>query len=459
MLTVSNAVLLTMAPGGRAPIEGWMTVGDDGRITGVGPGGPPPSGGAVLDAGGRLVAPGFVSAHSHLFTSGSRGLGTDASLWDWIEAMTRHTRHATPDDIYWLTQHGSLDFLNNGITTAYDFTASRLVFSAANALSGGFGGQLRPAELAEAQITAKVDSGIRFVNSVQLDDGVGTAVEVLNRLEATLAFAERYRGHHGLLGMAVSGAVQWAEGPATAGLEVQAMRRWDLINQPHFLEAPQMLAEQRAKFAWYRDAGAFGPDLIFGHFVHPTPAMIAEAAGAGCGMAWQPSSNGRLASGVADIPAIRAAGMRVGVGLDDQSCSDLSDPWQNMRVGIFLLRATTHNPASMPVADMLELHTLGSAQVLGVDDRVGSLEVGKYADFVVVDPRSPDTGPMWDPYGTYVLACSLRNLKEVYVGGRRVSADGRIAHVDADRVSAEVHARLGRIAGREADHHASKRAE
>ncbi len=442
-LTVTNAVLLTMAPGSRTPMSGWMTIDEGGRISGLGPGPPPdPARGDVLDAAGAFVAPGFVSAHSHLFTSGSRGLGADQSLYGWIEAMTAYTRRADPEDMYWMTLHGSLDFLNNGITTAFDFTSGRLDFAAESSGIGTFGGGLKPAEMAEVQVTAKVDAGLRFVNSVMLDEAVGTASEVLDRLEAVLAFAERYRDRPEMLGSAVSGAVQWAEDKGTARLEVEAMRRFGLLNQPHFLETPHELDRQRARFAWYQEAGAFGPDLIFGHFVHATPPMIVEAAAAGCGMVWQPTSNGRLASGVADIPACRAAGMRVGVGLDDQSCTDISDPWQNMRMGIYLLRAVTHDPAAMAVADMLELHTMGSARVLGVEDRVGSLEVGKFADFVVVDPRRPDTGPVWDAYGTYVLACGLRNLRRVYVGGRLVSESGQIVHTDAEAVSVQLHRRL-----------------
>ena len=174
------------------------------------------------------------------------------------------------------------------------------------------------------------------------------------------------------------------------------MRRHGLVNQPHFLETPHELELQQSKFAWYRDAGALGPDLVFGHFIQTTDEIIVEAAAAGCGMVWQPSSNGRLASGVAERATRRELGMRVGVGLDDQACTDVSDPFMNMRIGIFLQRAHLKDPAAMPVADMLELHTLGSARVLGIDGDVGSLEVGKYADFLVVDPRRPDTGPVWD---------------------------------------------------------------
>ena len=89
---------------------------------------------------------------------------------------------------------------------------------------------------------------------------------------------------------------------------------------------------------------------------------------------------------------------------------------------------------------VLRLHTLGSAEILGVDDRVGSLEVGKFADFVVVDPRMPDVGPLWHPVRSYVLAMSPRNLKAVYVGGRLVSADGGVStNPLAEEASAKVH--------------------
>jgi len=445
-ITVAGGVLLTMARGASPPEPGWMTIGGDGRILAVGTGPPPAGGGPVIDTTGCLVAPGFVSAHSHLFTSGSRGLGMDQSLYGWIDAMTRYTRAADPDDIYWLTMHGALDFLANGITTAYDFAANRMTFHAAADGSGAYDPELRPVELVHNQLRAKVDAGIRFVHSFMLDEAwTGGPMAAVRQGEEMLAFAESFADCPEFLGCALSGGVQWALGPELAEAEAALMRRHGLINQPHFLESPFDIAGQQERFAWYRQAGALGPLLVFGHFIHTTPAMVAEAAAAGCAMVWQPTSNGRLGSGVADIPAYRAAGMRVGMGLDDQACTDVSDPWQNMRIGLYLLRAVCKDPTVLGVYDVLRLHTMGSAEALGLDDQVGSLEPGKWADFVVVDPRRPDTGPVWDPYGTYVLACSLRNLQRVYVGGRLVSQAGEPVGVDGRRVTKEVHHRLAAI--------------
>jgi cytosine/adenosine deaminase-related metal-dependent hydrolase len=163
-------------------------------------------------------------------------------------------------------------------------------------------------------------------------------------------------------------------------------------------------------------------------------------------MVWQPTSNGRLGSGFADVVRVRAAGMRVGMGLDDQSCTDISDPFANMRMGLYTTRALHHDAAVLMPRDVLRMHTLGAAEVLGVADRVGSLEVGKYADFVVVDHRDPSTGPVWDVLATYVLACGLRNLKQVYVGGRPVSVEGRCVSPLAARADDELRDRMPRAA-------------
>ena len=88
---------------------------------------------------------------------------------------------------------------------------------------------------------------------------------------------------------------------------------------------------------------------------------------------------------------------------------------------------------------------MGSAEVLGIDEQVGSLEVGKYADFVVVDLRQPDTGPVYDVLASYVLASSLRNLKAVYVGGRKVVHSTEILTFDETRVRAEIDRRTNKM--------------
>ncbi len=428
-LLIAHARLITGAPPESGlPYyldDGWVRI-EHGIVTELGEGTPVHGDLPLLDAAGKFVAPGFVSSHSHLWTSGLRGLAADDQLYDWANVVMSAAREATLDQIYWATLHGAFDFLNAGVTTAFDFTDPREPW--ADMIDGHRtepGPGLRPLEHILRQIDAKYDAGIRFVNATRPDSDIGTFAEIRERFRATVEYVlgldRRYA-----LAAAVMGGVQWAENRDAARHEVALMREFGVINQAHFLETSVALERQRAKFDWYDSAGALGPDFIFGHFVHATPEFIARTAATGARMSWQAAANGRLGSGVADIPALARAGIEIGMGLDDQACSDLADPWQNMRIGAYSVRASTRDPAAISMRRVLEMHTLGSARILGIDDRVGSLEPGKFADFVLVDPTAPDVGPLWRPVDAYVLSCGLRNLVGVYLGGTMIS-DGRRA--------------------------------
>jgi 5-methylthioadenosine/S-adenosylhomocysteine deaminase len=440
-LLIHGATILTADEARPVVADGWLAAGGDGRISALGSGEPPADqrlADEVIDVGGAFVAPGFVSAHSHLFTSGSRGLATDQTLYGWATAMYDATRAALPDEIYWCTLHGALDHLNAGVTTVYDFANPRLTWEAIVDGKRSSLGRLRPPEFASRQVDAKVDAGIRFFNSVHLDESAGSDDEIMSRLTDIVTYTSAVAAP-AALGTAITGAAQWALREDTAELEVEAMRRFGLLNQAHLLETREGLEQQRSRFGWYDRAGALCPTMLFGHFIHTTPAIVARVSESGSGMSWQPVSNGRLASGVADIPGLRRAGVRIGMGLDDASCSDLADPWQNMRMGLYLSRATTGRPQDLSPADVLRLHTAGSAELLGLGRDVGTIAVGKYADLLVVDPRQPDVGPVRDPVASYVLAMSLRNLKRVIIGGTTVSVHGRACTPLAEECGPRLH--------------------
>jgi cytosine/adenosine deaminase-related metal-dependent hydrolase len=304
---------------------------------------------------------------------------------------------------------------------------------------------LRPGPYEEEQLRAKADAGLRFIDSVGMPR-VGTEADMIARLEKLLDYAKATYGSNPLfLKMALSGGLQRAPTKATAYLEARVMKTYGLINQSHFLESPDRVPEQQAKFYWYEEAGALGPNFIFGHFIQTTPDIVSRAARAGASMSWQPASNSRLASGVADIPLYRAFGMKIAVGLDNQNCTDTSDPFSNLRTGLALIRTKYKDAKALSVREMLYLHTLGSAEVLQIADKVGSLEPGKFADFLIVDPRDPDTGPLHDAVATYVLACGMRNLKQVYIGGKLAADGSKVLTADEPNVIKEVYARVARI--------------
>lgn len=440
-LLVTRARLISTADDVRE--DAWLAV-RDGRVADLGVGAPPATSAPMHDVAGAFVAPGFVSSHSHLATSGSRGLANDEPLYGWCEQMYGVTRDAGPEDIYWCTLHGAFDVLGAGITTAWDFTEKRSTWEPMVEGGRAAPGRLREPAFLRRQLEAKLDAGLRFIHAIYLDEGHGDEAEVIARFEEALADVRGALSDRAL-GAAIAGGQQWSASPRTAEIEAGLMARHGILNQAHLLETPVRIDLQREKFRWYRDAGALGPRMLFGHFVHAGDEIIREAAAAGAGLSWQPTANGRLGSGIADVRSWRAHGARIGLGIDDQACTDLADPWQNMRMGLYAVRAAAQDPTALGAADVFRMHTIGAADLMGVGDEIGTLEIGKRADFVVVDPRRPDVGPVWDPIGTYVLACGTRNLRETWVGGERVVADGVAVPPLAAEAARQIHERLPRL--------------
>lgn len=426
-LLVTNGLFMTMHPGVEDPFTGYMVIDTDGRITHLEPGDPPPGLVAAesVDAAGKFIIPGFISAHSHIWQSAFRGLAADQYVRGWVDIVYRQQAILAPaEDFYWFTLHGCLDHLRHGVTTAFNFTYGH-----------------RDGDFAEQQWRAELDSGMRFVHGYQRRRDASEA-EARLALESFLAVSLADRDRAAVLRMAISGSAGSAESVA---IDAGFMRDYGLSNQTHYLEFPVDKEKQRENFRYVLDAGILGPDFYFGHFIHTDEPMLKAVAAAGSGMSWNPLSNGRLASGIADIPRYLSLGVKVGMGVDGQASADLPDPFENMRVGLYMIRAKYESALVMQPRDVLRLHTLGSAEVMGVADRVGSLAVGKYGDFLVIDPAIVDRAPVYDPYATLVFACNTQNLESVYVGGVLVSRSSRLVGHDFDRVQREVHERVAEI--------------
>jgi 5-methylthioadenosine/S-adenosylhomocysteine deaminase len=146
---------------------------------------------------------------------------------------------------------------------------------------------------------------------------------------------------------------------------------------------------------------------------------------------------------VADIPACLKAGIRVGMGVDGEASADLADPFENMRFGLYAIRDKYEDATIMSPYDVLRLHTMGSADVLGVADRLGSLERGKLADFLVIDPTRFRT--VFDPYASLVFVANERDLERVYVGGDLLVQNGALLKQDISKVRAEVKQRVAAL--------------
>src|ERR1700678_1094322 len=441
-LVVKNAFILTMATGQREPLKGSLVVGEDGRLLTVAAGDPPAGLQAkqTLDAGGHWVIPGFISAHSHLWQSAFRGLGADQTLMGWIDALYKPAAKYSAEDMYWFTLDGALDHLQHGITAAYNFN-----YGASS--TGRTSSTVTLGEYDRNDFRAEMDSGIRFVHGLSVGRATALGVQpsygaeqARAPLRAFLDWTSKQPKSTNFLSVMISGGTAFNDTYQQALMEKQLGDEFHLGNQTHYLEPPETQYEQQSKFRWFMDSGLLSKQLMFGHFIHTNSFIIAESAKAGVAMSWNPLSNGRLASGVADIPAYLKAGIRVGMGVDGEASADLADPFENMRTGPYAIRDKYENAGVMSPYDVLRLHTMGSADVLGVADKLGSLEVGKMADFLVIDPHR--FGHIFDPYATLVFVTSQPDLERVYVGGELMAEHGMPLKQDLTKVQREVDDRI-----------------
>lgn len=426
-LLVRNAQIVSMQEAEESPYVGYILVDADGRIAAIGEGDAPTGTQAkrTVDASGMIVMPGFVSGHSHLAASVRRGRLPDKELDGLIDNPVPHfgAEYYRPGDLHAFALHGAVDYLRNGITAAFEYP-------------------IRPRNLSEdlykEMLAAELKSGMRLVYGYNVPD-----LPLEQARAAFVAFKE-YADALGAsnprllkLALAKTGHLgRW--GHDIFPTEVAIAKEFGLDLQLHFLESNYYQRQNRADFSMMEDVGALSVGLIYGHFIHHSDEILQKSVVAGARMIWNPLSNGRLASGLADVPKYLKAGMTVGMGLDGQSTADLSDPFENMRMGLYSQRMKYRSAAILSPLDMLRLHTIGTARAIGVAQDIGSLEVGKYADFLLVDPADPDTGPIHDTYATLVFGCSSANVTAVFVGGDQVVRDGQPLLVDAAKLAKEV---------------------
>jgi cytosine/adenosine deaminase-related metal-dependent hydrolase len=432
-LLVTNAVLITMAPNQKVPFVGYLLVDSEGRLVQVGAG--KPAAGLTAqqtwDAHGEWIIPGFLSAHSHLWQSAFRGIAADKTLPGWIDGLyNQRARYAKPEDFYWFTLQGALDHLEHGITGAYDFAYGGTNWSSCS-----------ENKCDEAAFRAEMDSGIRFVHGYQPDktSAEDTPAMALARLKSFLDWTAAQPKSTRFLGVMLNGSTSFNDTYQQSVSEKQQMEAFHLGNQSHYLEPPDTVAIEQSKFRWFMDSGLLGPTLYFGHFIHANDFILDQVAAAHSGMSWNPLSNGRLASGVADIPKYLEKGIRVGMGVDGEASADLADPFENMRTGLYAIRDKYEDATIMSPYQVLYLHTMGSADVMGVKDKLGSLEPGKFADFVVIDPAR--LGVINDPYANLVLVAAERDIDRVYVSGDLMVERGKVVRQDMEKIDAEVNRR------------------
>ena len=190
-------------------------------------------------------------------------------------------------------------------------------------------------------------------------------------------------------------------------------------------------------------AGRLDARTGLAHCVRLSDDDRASIASGGASVAHNPGSNLKLASGAMDLVGYRERGIRVGLGTDGCSSSNDLDMFAAMRLAANLARLVREDPAAISAEDVVRAATIHGAQALGMADRIGSLEVGKEADLIVVDAAAPHLTPLRDPFTALVFAAGRSDVRDVLVAGDVVVADRRPTRVDVRDIRAQALEHVG----------------
>lgn len=372
-----------------------------------------------LDRPDAILAPGLINTHTHAAMSLLRGLADDLNLQDWLNKFIfpAESKNLSRDYVRWGTRLGVLEMLLGGTTTFTDMYYYEGVV----------------AEVAK-------EAGMRGVLGETI---IGFPVPDAKTPAAALRFTESYLQrfrNDPLIVPAVAPHALYTNSDQTLKAARALANKYHAPLLIHLSETKKEnddeLAKRHTTPAQTLDAlGEFNGRTVAAHCVWVNDADMAILKARGVGVAHCPSSNMKLASGVAPVVKMRAMGIAVGLGPDGPAGSNNDfDLFEEMDLAAKLAKVTSMDPQALPASAALEMATIGGARVLGLEKEIGSLEPGKRADMIQVRLDRPNAVPIYDPVSQMVYALKAEDVRDVMVNGRPVVRDARILTLDEPQI-------------------------
>ena len=387
----------------------------------------------VIDVKGKLIIPGLIDTHVHLAQALIRGCADDMALIQWLcDRVWVLQGNFTHDDGYVSARLCIAEMLKSGTTT---FLESML------AHRYGFDGIARAVD--ESGIRAclagiVMDIGTYATQTSSMHPGMVESRET--SLFGVLEMHSKWQG-------AANDRIHVWFGPRTPGGVTSELyremsdyaRQRDMGITMHLAEVEADKIYLNEKFGlspvYYAESvGLLGPKTVLVHMVWLTQADIDKLAQTHTSVSHNPSSNSKLASGVCKVPQMLASGVNVALGCDGGPSNNDYDLVREMKLAAILHKAVTNDPLIVPAETVLEMATINGARSLGLEKEIGSLEVGKKADLVVIDLDRLHTTPSPNPISSLVYAATGGEVDTVVVDGQIVVEQGQLLTLDEDEV-------------------------
>ncbi|GLX70746.1 5'-deoxyadenosine deaminase [Paenibacillus glycanilyticus] len=436
---IRNAVIMTMNAADDIFTGDVLVEGN--KITQIGPNIQENTAERIIDADGKVLLPGFIQTHIHLCQTLFRGRADDLELIDWLRQRIWPLEAAhNEESVYYSALLGIGELIRSGTTTILD---------------------METVNHTESAFQAILESGIRAVSGkVMMDHGTEVPLALQEKTEQSLKESvELLEKWHGAAG----GRIEYAFCPrfvvsCTEDLLVgvrDLSAQYGVKVHTHASENKEEISivesERGMRNVVYLDhIGLAKPNLILAHSIWLDDEEKRIIWERGVKVTHCPGSNLKLASGIAEVPALLEEGIHVGIGADGAPCNNNLDMFQEMRLTAFIQKVQ-HGPTVMDAKKVLRMATMGGAHVLGLENQIGSIEVGKLADLQLLDLEDFHVYPSFDAdwYSRVVYAATRGDVDTVMIDGqivmeRRImkTVDKPLVLREADRTLKELLARL-----------------
>jgi 5-methylthioadenosine/S-adenosylhomocysteine deaminase len=376
----------------------------------------------TIDATGTLVLPGFINGHTHVPMTLLRGLHDDVTLNDWLYKyiFPAEAKNVNEEFVRWGTRLAAAEQIRAGVTTfadMYYFEDAVAEETKAAGMRGVLGETFidfpAPDNKSEAEMLAYTE---KFFKKWQGDPLIHAAVAPHSiytcsqkTLQDSAALARKYR--------------------APILIHTAEMKKeWEDSMKQNGMSPVQYLDK----------IGLLGPDVVSAHCIFVDEADWKTLAQKQVGCVHNPSSNMMIASGVAPVAEMRAAGVAVGLGTDGPAGSNNDlDLMEEIDLAAKLAKITKMNPLALNAKAVVEMATIDGARALHMDKEIGSLEAGKKADLIVISLDEPNAVPMYDIYAQIAYALKGRDVETVVIGGRVVMRDRKLLTVNEEAAIAK----------------------
>ena len=371
----------------------------------------------IIDYQGAWIMPGLVNCHTHSAMTGLRGIRDDSNLHEWLEDYIWPAEaEFTPEMTTKAVKEALTEMLQSGTTTFNDMYNPNGV------------------DIAEIYEAVKVSKMRCYFSPTLFSSDVETTAETIARTQAVIETIKGYQDPNFKVMVAPHSPYSCSRDLLESSLELAKEENIPLhIHVAETQEESCIILKRYGKrpLAFLDELGYLDHKAVFAHGVELNEAEIARLADSQVAIAHNPISNLKLASGIAPVVQLQQAGVPVGIATDSVASNNNLDMFEEGRTAALLQKMKSGDASQFPIETALKALTIEGAKVLGMEDEIGSLEVGKQADFLVIQPQGKiHLQPQENMLSHLVYAVKSSDIDDVYIAGEQVVQDGQVLTVE-----------------------------